>query len=198
MSRRAPRRLVLRGAHDAGKREVHPFDDVRQFDVVAVLRGRLDLRAAGVGPADVAGELVEGVADAGVHRLAEDAVAAVAVAQKVGVRAGGVEAHRRVEARAVAAHFEVGDHVVHADQRHVEPLGDRPGGRGDDSQAGSQPRTAGKGDGVDRCAVVSVPAGAPAACSSAVSTTSGWRRPCARRPRAGGCRRCRAGTGQIR
>ena len=97
----------------------------------------------------MAGELVDGVADAGVHGLPEHAVATVPEPQHVRVRAAGVETDRRVETRLVAADFQVGDHVVDADEWHVQSLGDRAGRRPDDSQAGAESRPAGEGDGVD-------------------------------------------------
>ena len=127
--------LLLGGAHDAREREVHPLDDVRQVGVLAVLGVLLDFRPAGMRPTDVARELVEGVPDARVHRLPEHAVAAVPVREHVGVRAAGVQADGRGKARAVAADFEVRDHVVDADQRHVYSLGERSRCGADDAQA---------------------------------------------------------------
>ncbi len=88
------------------------------------------------------GELIECVTNARVHRLTEDAVATLVVAEHVRVGATSIEAHGGVKSGAIPADFEVGDHVVDADQWYRKRASKRSSGRSNGAQTRAEPWTA--------------------------------------------------------
>ncbi len=125
---------------------------------VTVGRDPVDVRAAGVGQAEHAGDLVEGLARGVVDGLAEelDVVHQVAHEEERGVSAGdeqrdarGLERDTRpaVDAEEIRAH--VSDEVVDAVQRDVEGHGERLRRADADHERAGEAGTRGDGDRVE-------------------------------------------------
>ena len=104
------------------------LDTVRHLKELPAALGHLLDVVAGrriVAELEGAREAVEAVAHGHVDGLAEDAVAAVAVADHLGVAAADVEDGGVVGARDQAAHLDVADAVVDGHERLVPQLGQR-------------------------------------------------------------------------
>ena len=115
-------------------------------------RRGVDGRAAGVAEAEVAGDLVEGLAGRVVDRGAEHAVPPVALHQhEQRVPAGHEQDHEgQLEVGLLQQRgVEVGLEVVDGDERHVPRQGQRLGRRHADQERPDQPGTVGGGHGVD-------------------------------------------------
>ena len=138
---------------DAGEGAVHALDGVGEVEKhAATLFGELlDVvpRGGVVGNIQRTGEAVETVADGDVEGFAEDAVALGCVRDHLGVAAGDVQHDGVGGACDGAAHLDVADAVVHADQGFGPQERERAGGEGDGLERRAHARALGVADAVD-------------------------------------------------
>lgn len=142
----------LGAGEDAGEGAVHALDDVRELEQQLALLGQLlDVVARRGVVADVehAGEAVEAVADGDVERLAKDAVALLGVGNDLGVAAADVQHDGVVGAGDLAAHFDVADAVVDADEGSIPEQGQGARANGHAGEGRAHAGTLGEADAVD-------------------------------------------------
>lgn len=145
------RRQCISRQQDPAEAAVHALHRVGQVEedlARGVLRQLLDVVARGGVVADVqrAREAVEAVAHGDVEGLAEDAVALLGVRDDLGVAARDVQHDGVVGARDLAAHLDVSDAVVHADQGLAPEQGEGARGDGDALQRRAHARPLGVAD----------------------------------------------------
>lgn len=142
----------LCAGEDAGEGAVHALDNVGELEQLLALLGQLlDVVARRGVVADVehAGEAVEAVADGDVERLAKDAVPLLGVGNDLGVAAADVQHDGVICAGDLAAHLDVSDAVVDADEGLIPEEGQGARADGDAGEGRAHAGALGEADAVD-------------------------------------------------